>query len=233
MIAQPMMNTATKISADESGYCHVHVGEKIQLEPIAGELSARYICRVIGYVPEQSLIVTAPEVNGKLVLVRQDQQFNVRMLDGINAQGFITGVLAAPVKPYPHLHLAFPREMESVIVRKAERAECDLITAAQPLHAGNDAWIKSHLLDISVGGGRLRSTRPLAKVGEGVRLMFELPSLDGKEQLTIAGVVRNHSESADDSGRFFYSGIEFRNLNRIQRLFIHAFVMTEILNRRP
>ncbi len=228
------MNTAVEIPLDTSGHGRVHVGERVQLEPVVSETPVRYECRVIGYMPEQSLIVTAPQSHGNLVLVRQDQQFNVRMMDGLNAQGFVTGVLAAPVKPYPHLHLAFPKEMERVIVRSAERVDCDLITAAQPLGAKQDAWIKTHMLDISVGGGRLRSTRPLAKIGGGLRLMFELPSLDGAEQLTLNGIVRNHAELKDGNGRrCFHSGVEFRNLNRIQRLFIHAFVVDQILRRRP
>ncbi len=227
------MNTAKRLPGGECDYCQIHIGEKIQLEPVISDTPVRYVCRVIGYLSNRSLVVTAPEAHGKLALLRQDQQFNVRMLSGGSAQGFVSSVLAAPVKPYPHVHLAFPKEMESVIVRNAERVDCDLVTAAQPLHAGKEAWYKTHLLDISVSGGRLRSTRPLAKVGEGLRLMFDLPSLDGTEQMTLAGIVRNHDEATDKEGRpLFHSGVEFRNLNKLQRLFIHSYVLRQILYQR-
>ncbi len=227
------MNTVQKLFDDECNYSRIHVGEKVQLEPVVSETPVRYVCRVLGYLSGSSLIVTAPEVHGKLALLRQDQQFNVRMLSGSAAQGFVSAVLAAPVKPYPHVHLAFPKAMESVLVRNTERVECDLVVAVQLLRAGENAWFKAHMLDLSVGGGLLRSTRPLAKVGEGLRLMLELPSLDGDEQMTLAGIVRNHEEHVEKDGRsVFHSGVEFRNLNRLQRLFIHAFVQHRVLCQR-
>ncbi len=224
------MNTVQKLFDDECNYSRIHVGEKVQLEPVVSETPVRYVCRVIGYLSDSSLIVTAPETHGRLALLRQDQQFNVRMLSGSAVQGFVSSVLAAPVKPYPHVHLAFPKAVESVLVRNAERVECDLVAAVQPLQAGKSPWFKTHMLDISVGGGLLRSTRPLAKVGEGLRLTFELPSLDGDEQMTLAGIVRNHEEFFGKDGKSaFHSGVEFRNLNRLQRLFIHAFVLRQVL----
>ena len=54
------------------------VGESLQLQWLAGEQSIRHYSRLIGYVKGQSVLVTAPTVNGKVVLMREGQAVLVR-----------------------------------------------------------------------------------------------------------------------------------------------------------
>ena len=79
--------------------------------------SPREVVRVIGYVPGSSLIVTMPTNKGKVKIVREGQAYKARMLLGDSVVGFEAKVLFVSLKPYPHMHLQYPKEFAQIIVR--------------------------------------------------------------------------------------------------------------------
>ena len=99
----------------------LEIGDVLQLQFLPNESSARHYVKVIGYLVDKSLIVTTPLVNGKVMLVREAQQIAVRLLSGSNVIAFTVSVLRSCMRPYPYLHLTYPVDLQTIMVRKAQR----------------------------------------------------------------------------------------------------------------
>ena len=99
---------------------YLQIGDVLQLQfAPPSENVERFAATLIGFVPGQSLVITTPRKNARPIIVRDGQSFTVRMLQGSNIFGFVAQVLNASSKPYPHLHLSYPSDVESAVVRNA------------------------------------------------------------------------------------------------------------------
>ncbi len=207
----------------------------MHIQPLVPEDAARELVRVIGYQVGASLVVTNPvTAEGKYKIMREGQVFKVRMLRGDSVVGFTARVLAAPVKPYPHLHLAWPREFEQIVVRNSARVRtqiaCQARNTAQPdesryFHA-------AQIADLSETGMRLQAEVALGEVGDMLQVQFSLDVLGQAESLTLVGDIRSRCERVreeDGHRRLLHShGIRFRAINRFQQVLLHAWVMEQL-----
>ena len=66
----------------------LNAGDTLQMQYVGDQAKARYYVRLIGYLPGQSLIVTTPRSEGKIMLVREGQGFVIRLLAGNAVFGF-------------------------------------------------------------------------------------------------------------------------------------------------
>ena len=217
---------ATMKKGKEQEEAQWDIGDIVQLEEVATSNIRRYSTKVIGYVPGKSVIVMTPLIDGKVAIIRENQRFNVRMLTGSNIKGFVTNILSTQLRPYPYMHISLPKEMESIVVRNAKRVQTDMVVAVQTIHGADKTWIKSRFIDISYSGAKLMTPKPLARPGQNISVMFEVVVLEEKETLTLPAIVRSHNEVEIAKGdRRFVSGIEFSQLNRFQKLLLHAYIM--------
>ena len=107
------------------------IGETLQLQFFPGSAEERYYVKLIGFLENKSILVTTPRLEGSALKIPPEQQFIVRMISGNSAQGFTATTLCSTTRPYPHLHLTYPENLESITVRKAERVNCKLIVTVQ------------------------------------------------------------------------------------------------------
>ena len=96
-------------------------GDVLQMQFLPEDKQNRHYVRVIGYWPNQSIIVTTPHVNGKVILVRESQRVAVRSMSGVNIIAFTGTVLRSCARPYPYLHISYPKELQTMALRKAQR----------------------------------------------------------------------------------------------------------------
>ena len=121
----------------ESGGLALEIGSILQLQFLTDESNTRHYVKVIGYLQDRSVLVTTPQVQGKLMMVREGQAIAVRSLSGSNVLAFTTAVISSHVKPYPYLHLVYPKQLQAIAVRKAQRVSCR--TTAVVRHCGPEA----------------------------------------------------------------------------------------------
>ncbi|WP_081999886.1 flagellar brake protein [endosymbiont of unidentified scaly snail isolate Monju] len=211
------------------------IGAPMQIQPLVPDEAPRELVRVIGYLVGSSLVVTNPVTReGKYKIVREGQVFKVRMLRGDSVVGFTSRVLAAPVKPYPHLHLAWPREFEQIVVRNSARVRtriaCQVRNTRQPDQP--EYFQQAEIADLSETGVRLQSRVPLGEVGDMVQILFNLEVLGQAEALNLVGDVRSRCERMlEEDGRrrlVHLHGIQFRAINRFQQVLLHAWVMEQL-----
>lgn len=211
----------------------LQVGELLQLQARDGESSRRMQVRVIGYLPGQSLIVTTPRSKGNVIIMREGQPFVGRMLVGNRIVGFATKVLRSCARPYPYLHLAYPEELEQIVVRQAQRIAVRLFVSVD-----NDNPEFKHLhhraqaVDISTSGALLLAGEALGEVGDRLLLTCAVKIGDTEKLLRIPSWLRNVQTTQDDDhviDESYYHGVEFDIQDQQDALALHGFVYEQIV----
>jgi c-di-GMP-binding flagellar brake protein YcgR len=206
----------------------LQVGDHLQLQKTPSDRPERYVVQVVGYSPGESVIVTTPRVNGKVAIVRPDQKYAVRVLQGSSVFGFVSSVLQTYSAPFPHLHLSFPREMESIVVRNALRATTDIQGVVRNTKApdSKEHYRLARVVDLSNSGARLVSRGPLGREGEMLVVQFGINVCGADENLGLLGLIRSLGKrSPVDDAMHFWTGLQFQTLNRFQKVMLHAYVL--------
>ena len=167
--------------------------------------------------------------------MREGQSYKVRMLRGDSVVGFEAKVLSVSLKPYPHMHLQYPREFTQIIVRNSARVSaniaCKIRNTTQPDLP--EKYLQARIVDLSESGAKVSSPVPLGKVAGMLLLNFELDVLGQKEVLTLVGHLRRRSERKEDPATgtpgLYLHGIQFKAVNRFQQVILHAWVMEQIV----
>jgi len=206
---------------------NLSVGSPLQLQAADKPDAPRFQVRTIGYLPGGSLVVGTPVMNGRLVIVRPGQYFRVRMLRGETVLGFEAQVLQVYNSPYPHIHLAYPREIESIVVRNARRVNAGVQAMARNIAKGDDARPEPvTLADLSKTGAKVVADRPLGAVGDHLNLSFELDVAGRLEKLTLLGAIRNLAVRDRHNIEDGYNhGVQFGTVNRFQQVLLHGWVL--------
>ncbi len=212
----------------------LQIGDVVQLQHISPDRDDRYTVSVIGLLEGESLLVTAPSKKGKVQFFRDGQKFAVRMLRGSQVYGFMTAVLKSSVKPYPYLHLSFPKEIESITVRNAERVVTSIPAAAcNTLYSGEKRhWQAVVIKDLSTSGVRLESVQSLGKKDETIKLSFKMEVCGSEEDMDLIATIRNSQPRGSGSERVYCTGAEFHDLERFYKVLLHDHVLDQKLQRK-
>lgn len=196
-----------------------YVGETLYLQQIDNP-SIRYTVRLIGFVKNKTVFVTAPMVDGKLEFVRDGQTFVVRAFSGKKAYAFAAAAVKSVHSPHPYLHLSFPKEVRCTVVRKGVRVQVKIIASAW---LGDPSRTGAALLnDLSIGGASGVIKQVLGQKGEEGELKFKVHAAEQDEILSIKTVLRSVSPSENGDG--FKHGFEFLDVSIQDRLILSAFV---------
>lgn len=180
---------------------------------------------LVGYLPKHSIVVTAPMIAGVPNLLGLETQLTVRMfvprIGSVCA--FRSKVIHVGRQPYPHLHLAMPKDIVVGEVRRSVRAEVSLPGVA---YFGQD-FAQQHsvtLNDLSVGGSLLEVTEPLVPIGEPIRLVTHITVENVERELSIEARVR----AADYHSSKKTVSVQFTQLDDNDRIALYAFVMQKL-----
>ncbi len=208
------------------------VGDALQLQKVGADTTERYTSTIIGFVPGKSLLVSAPMVNGKSVLVREGQAFAVRMLQGSCIQAFVAKVLHNSLAPYPYLHLSFPQEVERIEVRNADRVETNIPILARNIKLPDekDNWKSANIKDISSTGAKIESMSKIGEKDEVLLIQFKLLVCHQEEGMELKTVTKHLEEPKDvgaDEWGVYISGVQFENPGRLEKVLIQNYVLEQ------
>lgn len=215
------------------------IGDILQLQFLGDDSEARYYVKVIGYLEDRSLLVTMPQSQGKLMRVREGQPLAARMMAGNDLVGFTVSVLRSCSVPYAYLHLSYPKDLQSVTVRKALRITLNMLAMAQACCMGTEEVsaeaevCKVLIRDMSTTGALLAADAPLAETGNCLAVSVDLDVAGAREQVTFTVMVRNIKvEPAKENGKpsQFLHGVEFQFSDRRESVLLHAFVYEKIVH---
>ncbi len=208
----------------------VDIGESIQLQDPSSKTDERIFVKLIGYRDGKSLIVTMPRANGDLIRVVNGQLFIVRLFSGQTVYAFNVTVMESKASPYPYLHLSYPKKVESVVVRNAQRVNVELIVSVQSgdFENTNGDSVSAKLTDLSTGGAKLVTIKPIGNVGEDISMSAKL-TVGGVEQyLQILATIRRVEANESEQQTSYAYGLEFRFVEEKDRLVLHGFVYEQL-----
>jgi hypothetical protein len=207
---------STAVGMDEVRW---NVGEPLSLQPHDNP-SLRYTVRLIGFVKNKTVMVTAPMLDGKFGFIRDGQTFTVGSFSGKKVHVFMAAAVKSVHAPFPYLHLSYPQEVRATLIRKGSRAAVKLIAAVS---LGQPARISStKLIDLSVAGASGVSKLPFGAKEEQGLLKFKLQVSDHSAVLNLKTVLR--SVTLSDSGEVWNHGFEFLDVAVEQRMILSAYV---------
>lgn len=209
----------------------LNVGEMLQLVFAADGHQRKHATKVIGYLPGKSLLVTTPRIEGNLMLVREGQPVVVRILSGNSVYAFNTQVLATCLKPFAYLHLTYPAEIESIVVRKSLRVSAELETSVTRVTVDepNDSLTaQGEIIDISTSGAMLLADTVLGQVGDLLIMTLRIPVAGTQKYLKISSMIRSVRVNSD--GRHLH-GVEFQLLEEMDNILLHGFVYEQLQKR--
>lgn len=204
---------------------NLQVGETLQLQFMDDETRGQFYVKVIGFLPERSIIVSAPEKGGQAMSVRDGRAVLARSYSGEEARGFTCMVLRAQSQPYPYLHLSYPTKVETMLERQNSRVRSALAVAVRP--EGATADVPAVIRDISIGGAQLLASASVGQSGGRVMIKARLPVAKiGDQPIELPAVVRNALEETGvhDSLWRFRCGVEFEPLDAQTTLVLRAYL---------
>jgi c-di-GMP-binding flagellar brake protein YcgR len=203
-------------------------GDTLQLQSMLEGATERYVVSVIGAHKPDSVLVTAPTVDGKLIFLRDGQTFWVRGFIGKDALAFRTKVLKSQLSPFPYLHLDYPDKVQCMRVRKSVRVEVNLIAAIQPQREGAPQ-IAGSITDLSGCGARLITDEAFAGTGENLNVSFKVSQVGIEDYVKAGAVVRGVQIVEQNGRRRTATGIEFTEMENLHRLFLMNIVYQNMI----
>lgn len=210
----------------------VNLGDPIQLQFLADDDRERLTAKVIGHAPGKSLIISAPQLNGKLPLLKEGQPFIVRMLQGNNVYGFESAILKYYSIPFPHVHLRHPTNVERIVVRGSRRVETELVVSiTSASQAGKPLSVS--MLNTSATGALLQTKHTIGDISDELTISAELEVVNIKKYLRFKAIIRNIStpdeeDSTDELNKY---GVQFMDLSEEHKLIINAYVYEQIVQK--
>ncbi|MBI3285450.1 MAG: flagellar brake protein [Burkholderiales bacterium] len=195
------------------------VGEIFYLQ-VHDNTALRYTVRLIGFVKNKSIIVTAPMAEGKGALIRDGQTFIVRAFPGKKAYAFTASALKSVYTPYPYLHLTYPKQVRGTTIRQGSRANVKIIASVTLGHPEQTA--AATLGDLSMGGTSGIIKKPLGNKGDTGLIKFKVNAAGTDEYLSLKIVLR--SLAPTENGLEYRHGFEFVDVPTQSKLILSAFV---------
>lgn len=228
-----------QIEPEEAGTAHYsfeemkpRVGDAVQLQVRTDFSDERYPVKLIGFVKGRTVMVSTPAQDGAAILMREGQPVVVRSFSGKDAYGFSSSVLRVCNTPLPYLHLAYPKSVQSVAVRKTERARFHLIGSV--VNVGNQDSSSSRpalISDISVTGASFTVSAAVAEKGERLDLSFRVKINETDMYPTITCVVRsisNENDIGSETEKYRY-GVQFESVSQDVFLILQNMIFQKLL----
>jgi c-di-GMP-binding flagellar brake protein YcgR len=196
-----------------------HVGETFFLQ-VHDNATIRYTVRLIGFVKNQSILVTAPRIDGRGAIIRDGQTFIVRAFPGKKAYAFTASALKSVYTPHPYLHLSYPKIVRCTAIRQSSRASVKIIASlsvGEPEQTG-----AATLTDLSMGGTSGLLKRSIGKKGDSGVIKFKVNTAGEDAYLIIPLVIRSIVQT-ENSEEFRY-GFEFVNIPTQSKIILSSFV---------
>lgn len=220
---EPHREAITSLDASK-----IRIGDSLLLQSTGG--APRLQVKLIGYLKGLGLIVTVPGSNGDFVMLKEGQSFVCRFFSGKNAYAFTTVVAKQTSVPFPHLHLSYPREVRGIVIRKDARIDVDLIAAVTAEVDGQSKSGAGKIVNISTGGGALRSKSQLGSKGDVVGIKFKIQVGDVQTLVVFDSIIRMVSEDATDPGMPYLYGLQFLVSDTSMAMALTAFVYQRIVD---
>lgn len=220
-----------KTKKQEASDLGINIGDTLQLN-FEHDKKHKHYSRLIGYLPNKSLLVTCPRYDGKMIPLKAGQAATIRMLSDSSVLGFNTRIISISEQPYPYLHLEYPFTTGKIVVRKAQRIRAKLIVSVQPENIDGPATkpVSAATFNVSTCGALLESPVELGHPGDLLTLSMRLSIGNSSEYLTVPAVICHvrFDKHPQSKKRVFFHGVEFRILEQHDIIVLHGYIYQQM-----
>ena len=186
----------------------LRVGDRMQLAPPPKLEGDPCMVRLIGYVRDLSLLVTAPPPGCWRAPVIEGDNVVMRVFSGRSAFGFVCQVEKVIRIPFDYLHLSFPRLIAGRVIRRSRRIKADI---AVKIEGG--ACAAGDIVNISSTGAEVCTDTAPGESGATIGLTFTLKVHGVETPMSLKAAIRSVRESASDGKASFRCGVEFQDIS--------------------
>jgi hypothetical protein len=213
---------------------NLRVGDRLQVQPPARVSLERCPVRLIGYLQDMSLLITAPATpNSVRLQMMEGDSLVMRYFSGQNAFGFACDVQRVCKLPYNYLHIGFPAKIQGTVIRKAARVRTKVIariSTEKDAHAAHTGVISN----LSANGALLDARRSVAETGDVIKLVFKLKLHGIQTELSLSAVVRTcfDDENLKQSGASLsHFGLQFTDLSPNDQMLLQSMVYQHMIEQ--
>lgn len=201
------------------------VGDRMMVEPPLKVGDQEGVVRLIGWVPDKTIMVTVPDVRGWAGPLIEGDILNIRTFCGRHAFGFSTHVVKRATLPYGHLHLAFPERISTRQVRNAARVSTRITARVLDMSEPRTTIVSN----LSATGAEVLAWTPERVVGETVSLEVPIEVNKVPTGLVLNGIIRNRHETGE-TGELAY-GVEFFDMGAQTAVFLKSYVYESLVEQ--
>ena len=207
------------------------IGDALQLDCGAPIGTKKAYVKLVGYLKDRSIIVTAPTLGGRKLELIENDSVLVRGFSGMNAYAFRAFVMRVGRMPFDYVHLSFPTAVFGRAVRRSQRVRTELPAQA----VGNGPKLSEPLPvlieDLSALGALISSAHEF-DAEHPLRLNIGLLIHGNRVEVEAeGGIVSYRAEAASDtkpqSHRY---GLEFKDVDPHNAMLIKAYVYQQIVD---
>jgi hypothetical protein len=154
--ATPPPGDIPRATFDDMG---LRVGDRMQLAPPSSLRGEPCMVRLIGYVRDLSLLVSAPPPGFWPAPVIEGDNVVMRVFSGRSAFGFVCQVDRIIKLPFEYLHLSFPRMIAGRVIRRSRRVKCSL-----PVTVDGAAGLAATITNLSSTGAEIRTDADVTRI---------------------------------------------------------------------
>lgn len=208
----------------------LQVGTRLQVrQQVAGAERVSYTS-LIGYVPQEFLLLRLPQENGFSVPVAEGETLQLRVFSGTSVYSFACTVEVVFLTPRNYMILGFPGQVMSLTLRRDVRVPIDM-----PVMVNSNAT--AVLTDISASGAQVTAELPLAHVGERMSLGFSLRTSALREDVrvqldAVVQSVRERPTQNPGEPALVDHGVQFPGLPSNDAMLLQNFVYESLLHKR-
>ena len=201
------------------------VGDRLQIQLPTAVAQDRLIVKLIGYVDDQCLLITAPSGSGILKSLVEGDRVVVRIFSGQGAFGFVCYLDRIIRLPFEYLHLSFPREIQGLMIRKAPRVKTDINVKVD----ASSGVVDASVANLSATGMSLRTRTKLGEKGAEISFTLPLALYDVKTELKLNGKIRAiTSIPVEGGGEEHQYGLELVDVRPEETLILQSVVHHEL-----
>ncbi len=223
------------------------VGDSIQLSLLSDHATPnnRHFVKYLGGLEKTSLICTLPMVDDKILLVKENSAYSVSLFTGKNVYRFTTLIDVVLSRPYPHMHLKFPREIFTNKLRKNHRISTNLIASIRNKTSSEyqGKLLPGRIVDLSMGGIMLETRNQIGKFGDAVECSFKV-NIEGQTvTFTVPGLLCKVTEPSDsepsnakvtdkDTDVSYQYGIKFSGVHIQHKIMLRSYIFQSLTGEK-
>lgn len=200
------------------------IGQTIQIHPNTDIAHERFDCLLVGCLPGESVIVTAPPETGHFPEVSEGQRVVIRVLSANGVALFPTTVLFVAEVPVFMVYLDFPQAIKFKLVRTASRVEVALPVLVANLSGKKISGEPGKISDISIGGARIELAIDVGDIGDQLELKGKFKVGDITRILVLlASIVKKKP-----SEKGFIYGVSFLEADEEKLLILFGYIFNSM-----